>query len=76
MSSKKPYFVDADGVAPRIVDASTPSAAKKRYLQGVEDSNQRPVPRFIDVRCRRLRDGDQAPRIESSESTFRTRILP
>jgi len=72
---KKPYFVEAEGVEPRIVDATTPSAAKKRYLQGVEDSNHRPVPRFIDVKCRRLREGDRAPRIESTEYSFRTRII-
>lgn len=72
---KKPYFVEAEGVEPRIVDATTPSAAKKRYLQGIEDSNHRPVPRFIDVTCRRLREGDQAPRIESHEYTFHTRII-
>ncbi len=75
MQSKKPYYVQAVGAEPRIVDASTPSAAKKRYLQGIEDSNHRPVPRFIDVTCRRLRDGDDAPRIESAEYTFRTRII-
>lgn len=71
---KKSYYVEAVGVPPRIVDATTPSAAKKRYLQGVEDSNHRPIPRFIEVRCRGLRDGDRAPRIESYESSFRTRI--
>jgi len=72
---KKPYFVEAEGVEPRIVDATTPSAAKKRYLQGVEDSNHRPLPRFIDVKCRRLQEGDRAPRIESYETIFRTGTL-
>lgn len=73
--NKKSYYVEAIGIDPRIVDATTASAAKKRYLQGVEDSNYRPVPRFTEIRCRRLRDGDRAPRIESFESSFRTRIF-
>lgn len=71
---KRSFFVEADNMPPRIVDATTASAAKTRYKQEIEDSNRRPVPRFIDIKCRRLRDGDHASRIESSEFNFRTRI--
>jgi len=60
LAKRKDYYVTAEGVPPefatRIITATCPSAAKKRYMEVVEYC--RPRPRWVDIRCRRRRRDD------------------